>query len=240
MRAKPPPRSADALEGHPRHIARVELLLMLFVAAVPHLVFGLSGISRPRSVETDVGVLSLVASLLAALGPAAVAVYLLWREGVLPKAGFRRLGFWPLVGLSGLGLVCCIGAVFVAASIVTAIISATGYHPPTVRDSSVDLTAAYVLAAIAISITAGVAEETVYRGYAITRMEQAGWPRAALFVPLLVWAGEHLYEGIFAILIVGSVGVPLVWLFWWKRTVWPLMVAHTLYDVLIFLIAASL
>jgi membrane protease YdiL (CAAX protease family) len=164
---------------------------MLFVAAAPHLVFGLSGIS-------------------------------------------------PLAGLSGLALVCCFGAVFVAASIVTALISATGYDPPTVRDSGVDLTAAYVLAAIAISITAGVAEETVYRGYAITRMEQAGWPRAALFVPLLVWAGEHLYEGVFAIFIVGSVGVPLVWLFWWKRTVWPLMIAHALYDVAIFLLAASL
>src|SRR5262249_45932138 len=45
-----PSRAMPPLEGEARHTVRVELLVMLFVAAAPNLVFGLSGISRPRSV----------------------------------------------------------------------------------------------------------------------------------------------------------------------------------------------
>jgi membrane protease YdiL (CAAX protease family) len=234
-----PSRSMPPLAGEARRVVRVELLVMLFVAAAPNLVFGLSGISRPRSVDTDVSVLTLIASLLAALGPAVFAIFLLWRDGVLGPAGFRKPRFWPTIGYGLLGFVCCIGAVMVAATIVGVIIRATGYEPPTVRDSDVTFTTAYLLAALAISITAGISEEIVYRAYGISRMEQAGFPRAALFVPILVWTAQHLYEGPIALLIVGSVGIPLVWLFWWKRSVWPLMIAHAMYDITIFLISAS-
>src|SRR5262245_36388613 len=86
--ARSDPISLPPLEGLARHVVRVELLVMLFVAAAPNLVFGLSGISRPRSINTDVSVLTLIASLLAALGPAVFAVFLLWRDGVLRRAGF--------------------------------------------------------------------------------------------------------------------------------------------------------
>ncbi len=34
----------------------------------------------------------------------------------------------------------------------------------------------------------------------------------------------------------GAVAAPLVWLYWWKRSVWPLMIAHACYDMFIFLI----
>src|SRR5687768_11537169 len=49
----PPVRSVPPLEVEARRVVRIELLVMLFVTAVPNLVFGLSGISRPRSVRTD-------------------------------------------------------------------------------------------------------------------------------------------------------------------------------------------
>jgi membrane protease YdiL (CAAX protease family) len=227
------------LEGRARTIVRVELLVLFFAAAAPNLVFGLSGISDPRTVQTDIPVLTLIASLLAALSPAAIAIYLLWRDGFLADAGFGRPRPMALLGNGALAFVCALGAAIGAGIIVTAILTATGHEIGNAASGTSDkpqITLGFAFTALAISATAGVSEEAVYRGYGITRMEQAGWPRAALFVPLLVWTAQHLYAGPIAVFVVGCVGIPFVWLFWWKRSVWPLMVGHACYDLLIFFI----
>lgn len=220
---------------------RVELGVMAFATAVPGIVIGLNGLSDPETVTTDIATLTLIASLLASFGPAALATYLLWRDGALRVAGFDKPRLGPVVGRGLLAFAACFAAVIVVGlvlAIVTQLaggeVSATGDDGPTVT-----LGVGSLLAALAISVTAGVSEEVVYRGYGVTRMEQAGWPRAALTVPLLVWSVQHLYAGPVAPLVVGAVGVPLVWLFWRQRSIWPLMIGHTLYDLAIFVLNAG-
>jgi len=231
----PPPRHQPALEGRLRTIVRVELLVLFAATAGPNLVFGLSGISDPQTVQTDIPVTTLIASLLASLGPAAIAGYLLWRDGCLEAAGFATPRPLALLGQTGLAFVCAIGAAIGAGIIVTAILAATGHElNPVSNADKPEIGVGFALTALAISATAGISEEAVYRGYGITRMEQAGWPRAAVVVPLLVWTAQHLYAGPVAVFVVGCVGIPFVWLFWWKRSVWPLMLGHACYDVLIF------
>ncbi len=185
--APAPPRHLPALDGRDRTVVRVELLVLFFAAAAPNLVFGLTGISDPQTVQTDVSVLTLIASMLASLGPAAIAAYLLWRDGCLSVAGFARPRSLALLGQSALGFVCCVGAVMAVGVIITVLrgIPEEGTSVATDGDRP-ELTIGFLLVALTISITAGVSEETVYRGYGISRMEQAGWPRAALFVPAAV------------------------------------------------------
>ena len=133
----------------------------------------------------------------------------------------------------------CIGAVFVTAIVISIVRAAIGESTVTNDASKLHVTAGAIVGLLVISIVAGISEEITYRAYGITRMEQAGWPRAALVAPWAVWTAQHLYQGPIAILVVGSVGVPLVLFFHRRRTVYPLIVGHALYDIAIFAVALS-
>jgi membrane protease YdiL (CAAX protease family) len=219
-------------------VLRVELLAMAFLAAVPSLVFALRGFSDPTDVDLEVPALELVAALLAALGPAAMALYLLWRDGQLGAAGFDRRPLGFVVGYGALGWVCCFIALITVAVVVNAVILATGGEVDEATESF-DLTAGTFLAILALSITAGLGEEIVFRAYAITRMTEAGFGTAAVWLPWAVFTALHLYQGPTALFVIGAVGAVFVWLYLWRRSVWPVILAHTLYDVTILLVTAA-
>ncbi|MBA2495887.1 MAG: CPBP family intramembrane metalloprotease [Acidimicrobiia bacterium] len=227
---------AAPLTGTARREARIELAVVGFVAAAPGLVVGLRGLNDPATVNTDIAVLDLIGLVVASFGPAVLVAFLLWREGSLRLAGFGKPRVAPTVGWGVVGVLACAAAVVVAAVVLGIIINLSGGDPQRTTDSGpeVSATVGSIVAALAIAATAGISEEAVYRGYGITRMEQAGWPRAALWAPWLVWTSQHLYAGPGALLVVGVVGIPLVWLFWWRRSIWPVVVAHALYNIGVF------
>jgi membrane protease YdiL (CAAX protease family) len=238
--AEPPATTQPALEGRARLVARVELVVMAFAVAGPGLIIGLRGISEPTSVDPDLSPLTLIATAIAALGPAALALYFLWREGSIAAAGLSRPRPGAVIGWGLLAFLSMVGALFIVGIVIVIVQNATG-HTSATSDSSnqIDATAGAIVGLLVISIVAGVSEEITYRAYGITRMEQAGWPRAALVAPWLVWTAQHLYEGPIALLVVGSVGVPLVLFFRQRRTVYPLIVGHALYDIAVFAIVLS-
>jgi membrane protease YdiL (CAAX protease family) len=217
---------------------KVELGVVFFLSAVPGLVLGLRGFTDPESVDTDIAVLDLIAAILAALGPAAVAVYLLWRDGRLSAAGFdRRPARW-IAGYSALGFVCAVIALLCVALVAFTVLTAVGAAPDE-ESEDLTITIGSVLAGIAIALVAGVGEEIVYRAYAITRFEELGWARAAIWVPWAVFTIQHLYQGPLAVLFVGTVAGTFVWLYRWQRSVWPVVVAHVLYDLFVLFVLAT-
>jgi membrane protease YdiL (CAAX protease family) len=221
-------------------VLQVELVAMLFLAAVPSFVISLEGITDPKSIDLEIGVVELVATMLAALGPAAIALYLLWRDARLKAAGFERRSIGFVTGYGALGAVCCFIAVYTLALIIYAVTVAAGGDVDPVTDTDTTrFTVGVVLAGIAIAVVAGIGEEIVFRAYAISRMEEAGYRRAALFAPWAVFTVLHLYQGPLALLIIGAVGGVFVWLYRWQRSVWPVMVAHAIYDVTILLLSAA-
>jgi membrane protease YdiL (CAAX protease family) len=209
-------------------------------AAAPGMVAGLVGLGQPQTIDIEVSPVELIATLLLALGPALLAVYLLWRDGQLRQAGLGPIKPAPMVGFSLLAWVLAVVASYAVSITVFIVYSVFTGGPPEPNGAEFDVDAGTVTAALLFSVFAGISEEIVYRGYGITRMEQAGWPRAALVAPLLVWTAQHLYQGPIAIPIVGAIGVVYVWLFRWRRSVWPLMVGHALYDMTIFALAMAL
>ena len=213
---------------------------MAFLAAAPSFVVSLEGIADPQTIDLDVGVLELVASLLAALGPAGIAVYLLWRDGRLASAGFERRSLPYVTGYGALGAVCCFIALFSVSLLALTVFVAFGGEPDeTANAVPNDLTIGIVLAGIAVAVTAGIGEEIVFRAYAISRMEEAGYGRAAVWVPWAIFTSLHLYQGPLALLVIGAVSGVFVWLYRWQRSIWPVMVAHALYNVTILLISAA-
>lgn len=206
---------------------------MAFLAVVPSFVIALEGIADPTDIDLEIGVIELVASLLAALGPAAMAVYLLWRDGRLDDAGFGRRPLGFVAGYGALGAVCCYVAFWTVAIIITIVLLAGGQDIEELGadQDTLDFTVGTAVAGLAIAIVAGVGEEIVYRAYAITRMEEAGYGRAAVWAPWAIFTVVHVYQGLIAIPIIGAVGAVFVWLYRWQRSIWPVMVAHALYDV---------
>lgn len=240
MPAHPAKRTCarPALEGAERRAARVELGVVAFVTALPGLVLGLSLVTSPSPApDLPDGFVKLVATFLAALGPAALVVYLLWRAGEVHAAGFGKVAPWSFLWQTALALVSFFAAQLAVGIVVVVFTTLFTGNPPSAPDVSAPaLTPLYVLTGVALSIAAGFGEEFVFRAYAITRMEDAGWPRLAIWVPNAVWALLHLYQGWRGPLVLFVMAIPWVFLFRWKRSVWPLVAAHAGYDVLVFLV----
>ena len=86
--------------------------------------------------------------------------------------------------------------------------------------------------AVFIAVTAGVTEEIVVRGYAQTRLEQLGAPAAAiLLLPTALWGVLHVYQGLGAALTIFGLGLMYAWYFQRTRRLWPLILAHILFDL---------
>ena len=231
----PPPgwTMAPAPEGEQRRI-RFEILTVLLIAAVPGFIIGLEGIGDPQEITTDIPTLELLAMVAAAAGPAVLAYHFLWRDKRLGVACFGRRPLGFVAGYGLLGLVVVYIALFTAATIAGTIFVALGGDLDSVTETSGDdrvaLSAASLAVAYVISITAGITEEIIFRAYAITRLEELGWRRAAVIVPGVVFTLLHLYQGLLALVLIGAITVAFTWLFRWKRSIWPVMVAHALFD----------
>ena len=81
----------------------------------------------------------------------------------------------------------------------------------------------------------GTLEEVVMVGYLFTRWRQAGWhPAAMIVVSALIRGTYHLYQGFGGFLSNLVFGLLLGWLYTRTRRLWPLVIAHTLIDVVAF------
>lgn len=233
-----PPRwwQAAPVEAADRKRIGFELLAMLLLIAVPGLLVGLEGITDPASIEIDeVGWLELAASVAGSAGGALMAAHLLWRDRLLGQAGFhrRRPGF--VLGYGALGTVCCYAALIGASILAFAVYSAFGGDAESLaedREVDLDVTGKVVVVAYVLAITAGITEEILFRAYAITRLEQLGWGRRAPLAAGVVFTVLHLYQGLFAVVVIGAITAVFTWLYHWKRTLLPVMLAHAAYDAI--------
>lgn len=171
-----------------------------------------------------------------ALVPVALVLYLLTRVTPPgPRSAARHLGLdlrrpgfdvaggvalAAAIGIPGLGLYAAAKALGVNTQVSPANLAAAWWTVPVL-----------VLAAL----QAGVLEEVVVVGYLMTRLEQAGWRVAAVVAAsALVRGAYHLYQGFGGF--VGNVAMGVVFALVWRRTrrVGPLVVAHTLIDIVAF------
>jgi membrane protease YdiL (CAAX protease family) len=98
-----------------------------------------------------------------------------------------------------------------------------------------------VIAWIGLSVSAGICEETIFRGYlqqqfiAVTKSVPAG-----ILLSAAVFGIGHAYEGLRMILPVGLYGVMFGVLSYWRRSVRPGMIAHAWHDALIGIVVSFL
>jgi membrane protease YdiL (CAAX protease family) len=205
------------------------VLLLAFAPSVLGLLFLALGPEGTAEVEAEVvpSLVSIAIELFLSWSPILVIGYLLARN---------REG-WPGIGLTRLrpgdiGM----GAVLWVASFVVVLVLAWLFQYFGQREVDFlpeDLPLWFrALQAVLIAVTAGVTEEIVVRGYAQTRLEQLRASAAViLLVPTALWAVLHVYQGLGAALTIFGLGLMYAWYFQRTRRLWPLILAHVLFDM---------
>jgi membrane protease YdiL (CAAX protease family) len=167
-----------------------------------------------------------------ALVPVALALYLLSEPG---RSALRRIGLDRRRPLRDLGIGTALGALIGVPGLafyllgrqlgITADVVASGLFPYwwTVP--------VLVLAALKNALL----EEVIVVGYLVERLERLGWPLAAVVVTSsVVRASYHAYQGYGPILGNAVMGVVFALYYLRSRRVMPLVVAHTLLDIVAF------
>ena len=84
---------------------------------------------------------------------------------------------------------------------------------------------------VLLSAWVAVFEETLFRGYLLTRIHAMvrHWP-ATVFLGALVFALPHFYEGVPAMVMILALGVVMGALFVWRRSLVPVVVLHFFFN----------
>jgi membrane protease YdiL (CAAX protease family) len=152
------------------------------------------------------------------------AVGLRWRPDRRDAAYGALLA--AVIGVPGLGLYLVARAAGANLTVLPTVLNDTWWRLPVL-----------VLAAAANAW----AEELLMIGYLLTRLRQLRYGRyAALVISAVLRGGYHLYQGFggFA----GNLAMGLIFGWTWQRTgrLWPLVIAHTVIDVVAFVGYAAL
>jgi membrane protease YdiL (CAAX protease family) len=166
------------------------------------------------------------------LVPALLAVHLLGREpgGARPLLGLdlRRPAFdglsgaalFLVIGVPGLGLYLVARALNVNATVVPAALPNVWWAVPVL-----------VLSAAQNAVL----EEVVVVGYLVTRLRELGWRMAWVVATSALLRGSyHLYQGFGAFVGNAVMGVVFALFFRYTKRLLPLVIAHTLLDVVSF------
>jgi membrane protease YdiL (CAAX protease family) len=213
---------------------KLELGLVMVLAFAPSLLSLLLGAlagGGGGSGTTQVGMAEATASMLLTMfltwSPLLVLAYLLMRN----RESSATLGLGRIRG-SDLGLAI---PLWIVSYVVVLIL---GYAFQSLGSNDVQflplgLPLWYLLVqSVVIAVGAGVTEEIMVRGYAMTRLQQLGAPPAVIvLVPTALWSLLHIYQGPAAVAVIFGLG--LVWALWFQRTrrLWPLIIAHALFDL---------
>jgi uncharacterized protein len=161
-----------------------------------------------------------------------LVVYLLWEPGTsaLRRIGldFRRFGgdagrsilLLVVIGVPGLGLYALSRVLGINVAVVASPLDSAWWVVPLL-----------VLAAL----RAGLTEEVIFLGYLFDRLRRLGWSWGAIILATAGLRGAyHAYQGLGAV--VGNVAMGLVFGWCYRRwgRVMPLVLAHTLIDVIAF------
>lgn len=188
-------------------------------------------INAPQAVHSLLDLLRQLLGATQLFAWGALGLYLLWRAGIrlsavgLDKRQPRRdalggVGLAALIGIPGLGLYFLARAVGANLTVLPSTLDDTWWRP--------------IVLTIAAAANAW-AEEVLVVGYLITRLRQLGVrENTSLVIAALVRGSYHLYQGFGGF--VGNVAMGLVFGRVWQRTnrLWPLVIAHTLLDVVAF------
>ena len=190
-------------------------------------------VTAPKS---TVGLIDLVKQLLSVTQGIAwggIGLYLLWRAGIDIKQrlglNLRRPG-WDIgtglllaavIGIPGLGLYLVAQHLGVNLTVQASSLTDAWWRLPVT---------------VLLAVQNGFLEEVLVVGYLITRLQQLRWPTWGILAASAVLRGSyHLYQGFGGFVGNAVMGLVFGWFFLKFRRVWPLVIAHSLIDTVVFI-----
>lgn len=223
----------SSLSPHEQRARAIELLVFLVLIVPPMM---LSWFAAGTASEAAFSLVA-AAMIIGDVGLIALVAYLNWRSGE-PAA---RIGWTRhhLVRDLILGVVLFAPFVVVTGGLEWLLHAAGLSHGgPSSLFPPITGTAEVVLAG-ALLVTVAVAEETVFRGYLLLRLEEwSGSKTVAVLASSVIFTLGHHYEGPAGMIIVGVMGVILALVYLWRRSLVAPVVLHLLQNVLAFLLPA--
>lgn len=189
-------------------------------------------VTAPKS---TVGLIDLVKQLLSVtqgIAWGAIGLYLLWRAGINVKErlglDLRRPG-WDLgtglllaavIGIPGLGLYLLAQHLGVNLTVQASSLTDAWWRLPVT---------------VLLAVQNGFLEEVLVVGYLITRLQLLRWPTWGILAASAVLRGSyHLYQGFGGFVGNAVMGLVFGWFFLKFRRIWPLVIAHSLIDTVVF------
>lgn len=254
MSATPLPVSAEIEPDRPKDRFGIEVLLVLGVSlgiaalyswinfldvqtrgGFRHATASLNPSASPRA---WVDLSTLLVDVLNGVVPALLALYLLSRSPALPGFGIgldrlrlrleslQGLAIAAAIGIPGLGLVILARHLGVNAQLDASDLADVWYRYPIL---------------ILDGIQNGLYEEVIMIGFLLTRFRQLNWPTGrAILISAVIRGSYHTYQGLGGF--VGNLIMGALFGWWFTRTrrVLPLVIAHSVIDIVSFVGYAAL
>ena len=144
--------------------------------------------------------------------------------------GFKRLRFFDLI----LGLVLFAAAAATMAGLAR-VMELLGYPLPGEIAMLIPKDAFGRVVWVFVSLTAGICEEALFRGYLMTRLrillksDSWFWP---LIISSVIFGAAHGYQGPHGMILLSVYGIILGSIFIYTKSLWPVIVVHALQDLL--------
>lgn len=213
----------------------VVLLILLFfpITALAVLVTGGHSVMQASFVHTALALIVRDAAMVVL-----VLLFVGWRHEPLASIGWSGRT-WGKEVLIGFGMYALMLAVIAVVEIVLTRSGVSGpSHMPkgfTPADNGELVLAAALVVVVAIS------EETVFRGYLLSRLTYVTRSApAAVVISSFLFALGHGYEGLLGVIVVGVIGVFLSLVVLWRKTLTAAIVMHFCQDFLGLVLAPAL
>jgi membrane protease YdiL (CAAX protease family) len=189
-------------------------------------------IVAPQAKASLLDLIKQLLSISTGLAWGGLGLYLLWRAGIklTTHLGLDLKRPWKdlaggvllaaIIGIPGLGFYLVAHAAGINLTVAPAVLNDVWWRIPIL---------------IFAAIENGFLEEVLVVGYLLTRLEQLGvkrWP--ALLISSVLRGGYHLYQGFGGFIGNAIMGIVFGWAWQRWRRLWPLVIAHSLIDIVAF------
>ncbi|MBC7856211.1 MAG: CPBP family intramembrane metalloprotease [Pirellulaceae bacterium] len=232
---------ADGLDGHQPHLPDVkdaavspaltvgtiwgEVCAVLSIGVVPYILYAGISLRLPPSDPLPYWLDAIQATVMSGC-TIFVTLYLIYRSGE-PWGSFGITRPSVADVLLGIALLLAHAAFGFCFDFVAWRIGATSDH----QFPWLEQTADYGLMVLKVGVSA-FSEELVTRAYLITRFESLLRSRgAAVLLPAALFGTYHGYQGVAGMVFWMAVGLMYGMAFLLLRRIWPLAIAHTLYNI---------
>ena len=224
-----PPKAGDEA-AKPIEPVRLSHIVGLFIALVLTTVVWLPRVASSLLPDSLVWRNVAAQGLDWAFALTLVGIVLVWERKSLASLGFKDLNASVLftgVGLGGFLMV----AIFAWSLISPLLLGDRG--PANGATASKLPPGFYLWFAPFALITASLAEEIVYRGYAMERMLRIGvGPITTVIVTQIAFALYHLKDGMSSVILVGTIGSLFALYYIWTRNLWVTIIGHFFVDAM--------